>query len=509
MHQRVQPHDAVCDCVQKKYGPGKAQKDGTGKTSTKVSSSDDSVSSVPTPCCQLIKSSSTASSSSEEEEDDDDQVVESTSTSTSTSRKTGNRKENQSTTEPPGKGKQAGGEQKIKSKAAVSRSSITEDANKTVTAGNLDSSSIKMVSLASSTLLKKLAPVDDSDDDDDDDEQGCKNNYSSNTEVKDDVQEGETKELDIEEASLESYVDDDDDYDGSTVRQCCSICLEPFQVNQKVSWSSNIQCQHVFHHCCLRDWLLRKTGCPCCRQVFLGVDHRPGTSPRGASQRRRLSTSTLQELARQRALRSTSTYYCIQDGLVTLHGFANQCNDRLEQQLQNKAQEERNGRLAKMRRGWKTRFWKRRHAQGEDGDYCEDEGNAEWSPQENDDTPPSPTNTAPSTPAGSPLRHSGTLMQDNNDFNSSNSSRNDLEFGIGLDESDNETIIILEEDIPDSPFLFYGQHQVGRQSPEPPEVPERLTAVETLHQLFAVIGGDVLCESVLPGLPGSDLIAEA
>eukprot|EP00550_Attheya_septentrionalis_P009186 CAMPEP_0198287088 /NCGR_PEP_ID=MMETSP1449-20131203/6011_1 /TAXON_ID=420275 /ORGANISM="Attheya septentrionalis, Strain CCMP2084" /LENGTH=199 /DNA_ID=CAMNT_0043984987 /DNA_START=46 /DNA_END=642 /DNA_ORIENTATION=- len=34
----------------------------------------------------------------------------------------------------------------------------------------------------------------------------------------------------------------------------CSICLEAFQVGDKISWSENIKCKHVFHHECIVHW---------------------------------------------------------------------------------------------------------------------------------------------------------------------------------------------------------------------------------------------------------------
>ena len=108
-------------------------------------------------------------------------------------------------------------------------------------------------------------------------------------------------------------IDDDDSHK-------CLICLEKFQVEDVVSWASNDGCNHVFHHSCLRKWLLRKTNCPCCRNTVLSVDQpRPGKYPQ---RRRRLTTEEIGILASKRANRTTSTYFCIQEGLVELYGFA-------------------------------------------------------------------------------------------------------------------------------------------------------------------------------------------
>lgn len=59
-----------------------------------------------------------------------------------------------------------------------------------------------------------------------------------------------------------------DDYE----EQECSICMEVFKVGDKISFSPTEGCYHVFHHDCLRRWLLRKTDCPCCRVTMLPID---------------------------------------------------------------------------------------------------------------------------------------------------------------------------------------------------------------------------------------------
>jgi hypothetical protein len=81
---------------------------------------------------------------------------------------------------------------------------------------------------------------------------------------------------------------------------CCAICLEEYHEYEKVCWSSNPSCPHVFHLDCVMDWFVtkeqhkqqshleqhgrrrsrRRSGryqsesdaqptCPCCRQHFL------------------------------------------------------------------------------------------------------------------------------------------------------------------------------------------------------------------------------------------------
>uniref|UniRef100_A0A7S3KXW6 RING-type domain-containing protein n=2 Tax=Amphora coffeiformis TaxID=265554 RepID=A0A7S3KXW6_9STRA len=73
----------------------------------------------------------------------------------------------------------------------------------------------------------------------------------------------------------------------------CSICLSAFQMGDFISWASNPACPHLYHHACIKDWVLasgRKHAqatwqrrcasqegilmsfpmtCPCCRQPFI------------------------------------------------------------------------------------------------------------------------------------------------------------------------------------------------------------------------------------------------
>ena len=50
----------------------------------------------------------------------------------------------------------------------------------------------------------------------------------------------------------------------------CSICLEHFAVGEEVSWSRNIDCNHVFHRACIQQWLMKAhDDCPVCRNDYV------------------------------------------------------------------------------------------------------------------------------------------------------------------------------------------------------------------------------------------------
>ncbi|KAL3902592.1 MAG: hypothetical protein SGILL_010772 [Bacillariaceae sp.] len=60
-----------------------------------------------------------------------------------------------------------------------------------------------------------------------------------------------------------------------TMRQVpneCSICLCEYTVGSDIVWSSNPQCDHVFHEECIEQWLMKQREgplCPCCRRDFV------------------------------------------------------------------------------------------------------------------------------------------------------------------------------------------------------------------------------------------------
>jgi hypothetical protein len=89
----------------------------------------------------------------------------------------------------------------------------------------------------------------------------------------------------------------------------CPVCIDALEVGDLVSWSPNAQCEHVFHHCCIKEWLLEQECCPCCRQIFLpAVSQHEGLSK---SERTEELLLGQQQLAAKR-------FFCIRHGVVTL-----------------------------------------------------------------------------------------------------------------------------------------------------------------------------------------------
>jgi len=78
-------------------------------------------------------------------------------------------------------------------------------------------------------------------------------------------------------ASISSDLDSSANLIGSDSNQCeedqddniCSICLEPFELQQEIAWSRDKTCFHCFHSACLVPWLMTQMDCPCCRKELL------------------------------------------------------------------------------------------------------------------------------------------------------------------------------------------------------------------------------------------------
>ena len=109
--------------------------------------------------------------------------------------------------------------------------------------------------------------------------------------------------------------------------------MEVFESNDLVSWSSSDECDHVFHHACIKTWLLHHECCPYCRVCIRPVDKRNAdiepmpTASRGVSlgfrgnKKKRIrnwGNDQLKDMAVQRHERLASTYFCVKEGLVIL-----------------------------------------------------------------------------------------------------------------------------------------------------------------------------------------------
>jgi len=53
----------------------------------------------------------------------------------------------------------------------------------------------------------------------------------------------------------------------------CQICIEPYQVDERVSWSKSCSCNHHFHHDCVVPWLIMHDECPNCRANYIHKDY--------------------------------------------------------------------------------------------------------------------------------------------------------------------------------------------------------------------------------------------
>lgn len=56
------------------------------------------------------------------------------------------------------------------------------------------------------------------------------------------------------------------------VPNVCSICLCNYYPGNKIVWSSNEACEHVFHESCILQWIMKQREgplCPCCRRDFV------------------------------------------------------------------------------------------------------------------------------------------------------------------------------------------------------------------------------------------------
>lgn len=141
-----------------------------------------------------------------------------------------------------------------------------------------------------------------------------------------DVEGGDDKD---EETATSSPSCDENSDDESESKEC-PICFDTFEVNDIVSWSADPVCRHIFHHRCLKEWLVKNKGCPFCREIFLPVD-RTGNN---------LSFASLSDLIVAQEQRSLHCYYCVDHGIVSLPRDLKDCLDETAfEKISHRAQE--------------------------------------------------------------------------------------------------------------------------------------------------------------------------
>ena len=47
---------------------------------------------------------------------------------------------------------------------------------------------------------------------------------------------------------------------------CCPICLEEYNNNNKII---KLNCDHIFHKHCIKEWFEKKDNCPNCRKIII------------------------------------------------------------------------------------------------------------------------------------------------------------------------------------------------------------------------------------------------
>jgi hypothetical protein len=103
--------------------------------------------------------------------------------------------------------------------------------------------------------------------------------------------------------------DDDSLFNDEDNGKECPICMNTFCEGDIVSWSANEKCSHVYHHECIKEWMLRRTECPCCRGTFLACDDILVDDK---------TEEELEEMSERYKSRSSATFYCLHEGLISL-----------------------------------------------------------------------------------------------------------------------------------------------------------------------------------------------
>lgn len=94
------------------------------------------------------------------------------------------------------------------------------------------------------------------------DASSLENDESKEDNMDDDEVMEEEEEVDVDQNSLTDSTFDDTD-------KMCSICLASYEPREKVMMGVN--CRHMFHAECAREWLLKNDCCPYCRSEMMSA----------------------------------------------------------------------------------------------------------------------------------------------------------------------------------------------------------------------------------------------
>jgi hypothetical protein len=94
------------------------------------------------------------------------------------------------------------------------------------------------------------------------------------------------------------------------VRSCCRrILFNNSGQNRLTLCSTCMKIPSVYHHECIKEWLLRHTQCCMCKQTYLSVDTKRGRDKKSLA---------VAELSQQYATAAATSYYCLQNGLIRI-----------------------------------------------------------------------------------------------------------------------------------------------------------------------------------------------
>jgi len=106
--------------------------------------------------------------------------------------------------------------------------------------------------------------------------------------------------------------------------QHCVICLEAYVVGEEVSWSKILlECNHAYHPACIKEWLMRNSGCPCCRSSFIHPNDLKVHFCFGAKS----AKAKWIERKNQIIERRTQGEFCVEHGLVFPSEESAECSD--------------------------------------------------------------------------------------------------------------------------------------------------------------------------------------